>query len=361
MASPINVAVEVLAGDTLQLSLDASGTVDDVKVAVASSCKLHPNSCQLLVGTNVTVGPTKLSDLALDDAGKLSMQLVQVDPMLSLGRFDFNRSFHAGLQVVNSRAECKFSRVAKTPLYPDSSSANVLVRQPIRETCYVEFKVVNSGGQMSFGVTHKPQEVMEACGIANRSLRCTWIYSKQTHASWAPVRPGPPHVQMSNSERIYSKQSKAMPTWLFGGVPIRSSEDKGFRHGDLVAVTVYPERRQIKFYRNGDLVCDNLPNRPLPELGEDDYLRMYAMVDAPNDEIWIHRFGPGEAYPEPPPVKPLDADAKDVEVAQGTDQAVSGPSAASVPPLLQPLNPETASMQIPCVQACCQTTASPES
>jgi len=276
----VAVLVQMLAGDQIEINMPASSSVDEVKAFVAEARKLHPKCFQFIVGTEVVAGGEKLESLVQDGKASLALQLVKLDPLLLLGTFEFVRPVHVGLSIMNvgeRNADCKNSKVVKTPLYPDSSAGNIFVTHRIREPCFVEFTVVRTGGQMSFGVTHKPEDVLETFGIANRSLRCTWIYSKQI---------------------------RSMPTFFLGGVPLRV-QDKGFNQGDSVVVFVDPEKRQVKFYRNGELIGDNLPNRPLPDVSEymgegapNGALRIYSMIDAAHDEIRIEKFGPGEPFPD---------------------------------------------------------------
>lgn len=274
MLRPIVVVIERLAGDTLQLTLDASMSIKDVKSAVCKELNLRETSFHLVVGTTALKGIDALDTVERAPDGNLRLSMAQVDPLPELGQFAFDQGHHHGLFVVNAKRDSDTSMLVKTAMYPDSSATNVLVCHHIKEACFAEFRVIHTRGEMSFGVTHKPSEVLDAYGNANRKLNCTWTYGKR---------------------------SQSMVSCLFGGVvPRLKDPGEALQPDDLIAVYVDPENKQVKFYRNGELIVDNLPKYPLPEFCADEPLRMFAMVHQANDEIHIQRFGPGEPFEEKP-------------------------------------------------------------
>jgi len=275
MLRPIVVVIERLAGETLQLTLDASMSVKDVKSAVCKQLNLRETSFHLVVGTTALKGSDTLDTVERGPDGNLRLSMTQVDPLPELGQFAFDHGHHHGLFVVNAKRDSDPpSMMAKTAMYPDSSATNVLVCHHIKEACFVEFRVIHTRGEMSFGVTHKPSEVLDAYGNANRKLNCTWTYGKR---------------------------SSSMVSCLFGGIVPRLKEPgEALQKDDLITVYVDPENKQVKFYRNGELIVENLPKYPLPELCADEPLRMFAMVHQAHDEVHIQRFGPGEPFEEKP-------------------------------------------------------------
>jgi len=120
---------------------------------------------------------------------------------------------------------------------------------------------------MIFGVTNESKMVERATGFSNLGLKCIWSYAKHGGQS---------------------------PTLQFGAT--RVSGVQGFQQGDRVAIFVDPLAKQVKFFKNGTCVADNLPGHPLPEVDEEHPLRIYALVDRTGDEVKIVRFGPGEPY-----------------------------------------------------------------
>lgn len=275
MGRPIAVVIERLAGDALELALDTDMSVNDIKTSVGRELNLRTTAFYLLDGETVLKGSQNLESVASRADGKLRLSMTQVDPLPELGRFDFDHGRHQGLFVVNPQREDNPPMLVKTAIYPDSSAANVMVGHRIKEPCFVEFRIVHTRGEMSFGVTPKPSEVLDAYGNANRKLTCTWLYGKR---------------------------AQGMPVCLFGGVSPRLKEPEAFHQNDLITVYVHPENKQVQFYRNSELVVDNLPKYPLPELGDDEPLRIYAMVHLAHDEIHIERFGPGEPFEDKAPV-----------------------------------------------------------
>jgi hypothetical protein len=269
MGRPICAVIERLTGDTIELTLDTDMLINDVKSAISKELSISRNSFHLLVGTTFLKGSKSLATVVRGPEGGLRFSMAKVDPLPELGSFVFDHSHHQGLFVVNAKLEGDPSMLVKTAMYPDSSAANVFVRHRIMEPCFVEFRIIHAKGEMSFGVTHKPIEVLDAFGFSNRKLNCTWLYGRR---------------------------SQAMATCLLGGVAPRLKEPEPFQPNDLITVYVNPEERRVQFYRNGQLVVDNLPKYPLPEVCEEQPLRMYAMVHHGHDEIHIQRCGPGEPF-----------------------------------------------------------------
>jgi len=213
------------------------------------------------VGGSVPVGTTSLGSLLEPGESFLMMQLLTFEPMLGLGKFELAQ--HQGIRVTNLEFPDS-SRLVKISNAPDSN--NVFLAHEIAEPCFAEFKVIACSDVMLFGVTHDVERTVRASGFSNLRLTCTWTYAKH---------------------------SCQMPHLVFGGVNMK--HDQGFKQNDLVAVYVDPAARQVKFYRNSELVADNLPDYPLPAGGGLKF-GMYVQVDATDDEIQIARFGPGEPY-----------------------------------------------------------------
>lgn len=283
MARTIAVIIERLGGDELELSLDVDMSINDVKVAVASKLNIRKSGFHLVDGKTVLKGSQTLESVANTPErleGQLRLSMMQVDPLPDLAKFDYDHGRHQGLFVVNSQRPEDYSKLVKTAIYPDSSAANVLVSHRVREPCFVEFRIVHTRGEMSFGVTPNPTQVLDAYGHANRKLNCTWLYGKRNPST---------------------------AVWLLGGVS-RQKDGEAFQQNDLVTVYVDPENKQVQFYRNGELISDNLPKYPLPEFCADEPWRIYAMVHLAHDEVQIERFGPGEPFEDkikaPEPVGP---------------------------------------------------------
>merc|ERR1719362_1931225 len=212
---------------------------------------------RLLAGTSLLTDTAEINEVALSDG----VQLVKFDPLPNLGLFE--QSNHVGIEVKGLDAKC--TTLVKTSGSPDSN--NVFIRHAIREPCFVEFQVVRSRDEMSFGVTYEAEQVEKASGYANLRLTTTWVYSKR----------------------------QAMPVSLFAGKMDDPAGESGLLEGDCVAVYTDPQEQLVKFYRNGKLAASNLPGSPLPA-ENDRPLRIYAMVDAVHDEVAVIRFGPGEPY-----------------------------------------------------------------
>eukprot|EP00440_Ansanella_granifera_P012652 gb/GFBE01013747.1/.p1 GENE.gb/GFBE01013747.1/~~gb/GFBE01013747.1/.p1 ORF type:complete len:268 (+),score=57.27 gb/GFBE01013747.1/:1-804(+) len=253
------VAVQDLTGRQLLL---AAARGSELKCAVAKAWDLDMRSFRLLAGTAVLQEDTDLTCCSAEGDAPLEVQLLKFDPLPQLGRFD--ASSHSGIEVFESEHQgCTTLR--KTQAFPDST--NVFLCHPIREPCFVEFDVVRSGDEMSFGVTYKKNMVEQISGFANLSIRDTWIYSKQ----------------------------KSMPAFFFGGVK-KSIPGAGLLEGDRIAVYADPGEQLVSFSKNGALVASNLPDLPLPPMEEEHPLWMYAMVDQRQDEVSVIRFGPGKPY-----------------------------------------------------------------
>ena len=127
-----------------------------------------------------------------------------------------------------------------------------------RKSFFVEFLAVRTGDEMVFGVT-RDATVARVSGFANLRLRNVWTYAKNGGQT---------------------------PTLCFGTASVQT--DSGFVQGDRVGVCITPPRRQVRFYRNGALVGDNLPDHPLPEANiRSEGFAIYALVDLMGDVIEI--------------------------------------------------------------------------
>lgn len=248
----------------MQLELPRSDAVSSLREAIANHWSLDSRGLRLLSGAQVLFDEEKLSDCS--DGSSLDVQVVKFDPLLDLGKFML--SDHRGIQIQDTSIG-PLSMLVKTTDSPDSN--NVFIQHPIREPCFVEFEIVESHDEMSLGVTYEAESVEMVSGFGNLRLESTWIFSKK----------------------------RSMPSLLLGGKRSNIEGSEGycgdFRPGDRIAVFADPEQREVKFYRNKQLLASNLPSSPLPEANERP-LRMYVMVDRPPDTIQIVRFGPGMPY-----------------------------------------------------------------
>jgi len=275
MNRPLTVVVSDICGNQLEQELLASKTVADLREVVALAWSLDPAGFRLVAASSLLADNFVLGDLATtsdDNPTIVSMQLLKFDPLPELGQFDI--SHHSGVEV-RSSGHGKDSTLVKTRSHPDSN--NVFLRHCINEPCFVEFEVMHSYDECSFGVARCVTEVEASSGVANLGLKGTWTYSK----------------------------AGQMPTLIMDGQATRAKFDCGtcnrhldlnipsFEEGDRVALHVDPEDRRVDFYLNGDFVASNLPDHPLP-LEEEGPLRIYAMVDQEGDEISVVRFGPGK-------------------------------------------------------------------
>jgi hypothetical protein len=258
MSAALHVSVNDLGGNRLELSLQASDTVGQIRTAICAAwTDLDPKGFRLLAGAKLLADDTVASDLEFNP---LVVQLVKFDPLPGLGHFV--ESGHHGIEVRASGDGC--STLVKLSAYPDSN--NVTLRHAIGEPCFVEFNVARSRDEISIGVATDIERVEQTEGFSNLSLKSTWVYSKR----------------------------QAMPTLFFGGQSLNPEDVPSYGEGDRIAVFVDPEERLVKFYKNGDFVASNLPWHPLPSAADRADLRIYAMLDATRDEISIIRFGPGE-------------------------------------------------------------------
>jgi len=260
MASPVQVIVQALDGNELTVDMEANNTVASVKAAISEMWALPSNSFRLMVGTSIVASDAELGSLLQEGRTPLLMQLVKFDPLPELGKFLI--SDHKGISVKNATQDGEVSTLVKTSDMPDSN--NVLLSHHIQQPCFAEFEVARCSDEMAFGVAHNAEHVEKVSGFPNLHLTSTWTYARD---------------------------GRQMPILLFGGRR-QNADVRGFVQGDLVAVFTDPEKRQVKFYKNGELIADNLPGCPL----KDEPLRMYAQVDYRGDEVRIVRFGPGEPY-----------------------------------------------------------------
>jgi hypothetical protein len=265
MASSVSVIVQGLDGNQLELAMQTSETVENLRERISTEWGLDSHGFRLFAGASLLKDTTEIKEVDLSDV----VQLVKFDPLPNLGLFD--QSHHEGIEVrMPSSIEVgpfdgKCTTLLKTSNSPDSN--NVFLRHAIRTPCFAEFKVVRSRDELSFGVTYDAEMVEKVDGFGNLRLTNTWVFSKR----------------------------KSMPVLFFGGKQDNPPGDVGFAEGDRVAVYADPENRLVKFYRNGILAASNDDGSLLPEQSERP-LRMYAMVDAARDEISVLRFGPGKPY-----------------------------------------------------------------
>jgi len=259
----MRVTVSKLTGESIEFTMAGEKTVRDVKAAVSQEWAVQIGYFHLIHEASIQTDTTQLADVASVDQEGLQMQLIMFDPMPDLGQFVGNK--HAGIEIRNGKSLEHRSSLVKIRDSPDSN--NVLLAQKILQPCFVEFEASSASDEMIFGVTDQPEKVERVSGFSNMRLQCIWSYAK--HGSQSP-------------------------TLQFGAKRINGVQ--GFRQGDRVAVFVDPLERQVKFFRNGKCVADNLPEHPLPEVDESNPLQIYALVDYQGDKVQILSFGPGEPY-----------------------------------------------------------------
>jgi len=259
MADKIIVTVCCLDGHELTKEMQPSDAVGMLRQHISAELTLDPRSFRLLSGSSMLPDGIPIQNVAGCDDGRICIQLIKFDPLLDLGIWE--KSNHKG---INGDQVENLGLLVKTSNSPDSN--NVFLRHQIREPCFVEFHVVRSGDEMSFGVTYDDQ-VERLSGFSNLGAKSTWIYSKRA----------------------------SMSTFFFAGAKLSPEDVPSFVQGDRIAVYADPEAREVRFYKNGEFVASNIPEHPLPVAGERP-LRMYAMVDQTMDEISLIRFGPGLPY-----------------------------------------------------------------
>jgi len=247
----VKVVVQDLAGTELEESIGRTETVLCVREIVAKAWNLNPRSLNLMSGTMLLADDAELASL-----GEEPIKIQVMKSLHELGEFD--GCGHAGIEI-RSGGSGKDSVLVKTSDRPDSN--NVFLRYPIHEPCFVEFQIVRSSDELSVGVSYAAEMVAKRSGFSNLELTNTSVYSK--------------------------KQS--MPVFLFGGREKNPRGQRGIQQGDLVAVYADPAERVVRFYSNGCLVgqTSKLP----PPRGR--ALRIYVMVDAPEDEVSVLRYGAG--------------------------------------------------------------------
>jgi len=258
MATTASVKVCCLDGSELTKEMQTSDILGMLRVHISAELALDPRGFRLLAESSVLPDDTPIQSIAACDGGQICIQLIKFDPLLDLGVWE--KSNHEG---ISRYGRCH--TLVKTSAVPDSN--NVFLRHQIHEPCFVEFDVVKSRDEMSFGVTYEAEWVEKMSGYGNLSTNATWLYSKK----------------------------KSMPTLIFAGSKISPADVPSFGEGDRIAVYADPEQREVRFYKNGTFVASNLPEHPLP-LAEGKALRMYGMVDQVNDQVSLNRFGPGLPY-----------------------------------------------------------------
>jgi len=168
---------------------------------------------------------------------------------------------------------------------------------------FVEFKVVSSEDEMVIGVSHNPDQARLLNGWSNCGTDLIYTYSRKP----------------------------TMGMIKFGQTKIIGRNY--FVEGDLVAIYVNTDNRQVSWYRNGKFVATNLPKYPLPAIRtstntkssestnnitntDDDTddssdknndcaedstgytYGIYAMVDTTLDTVTIVNFGFRKPYPD---------------------------------------------------------------
>jgi hypothetical protein len=257
----MQVLVQSLTGEELQLEMDPGSSVAAVTSKVAEAWSLDQNSFMLTVGESRAKGEVLLHDL-LQGGSDLCMQVVKYDPLPKLGQFDLSDQ-----RGVSAEQSGETTKLRKTRNQPDSN--NVFLQHQIDFPCFAEFRIIKTGDEMVIGVAHKVPEVARASGFANLHLTSTWSYGKAG--------------------------GRAMPKLFFGGQKPSASEDIGFKEEDLVAIFVDIENKQVKFYKNGTLVADNLPEFPFPDDAVQPF-QIFVQLDDMDDEVEIVRFGPFQPY-----------------------------------------------------------------
>ena len=167
----VKVIVADLVGRSLPLELPATETVKAIKEAVAASWGLDPCTFHLLVEAERMDEASKLESF-LTEMEEITVQLLKFDPLLDLGQFDIGN--HEGVQVSGKRRE----ELKKTRGEPDSN--NVFLRRGIQEPCFVEFDVLRSVDEMSFGVTYDRHAyrtfTCQALGSSPKRRQCLSSY-----------------------------------------------------------------------------------------------------------------------------------------------------------------------------------------
>jgi len=247
MANQVAVCVSTLSGRSLEQDMQASDSFGTLKEYISTEWGVDAKGFRLLSGSMVLEDTAEIQSLEIPEDRRLKLQLVKFDPLPKLGLFDVSRQ--SGISATDN--EGKPSEIVKTSEMPDSN--NVFLQHPIREPCFVEFRVVRTRDEISFGVTYEKEHVERVSGFGNLGLKSTWLYSKR----------------------------QSMPVLQFGGAALRSGDVAGVQEGDLIAVFADPSERLVKFYKNGECVASNLPDHPLPE--SDSALYMYVMLDQTQD------------------------------------------------------------------------------
>jgi len=264
----VQVVVQTLTGNELRLDMEAKTPVSSLKVSVSEAWGLEPSCVSLTIGVIEPSGETLLADLLQHGTDGLQMQLIKFDPLPRLGHFDVegqSKQSQLSIAVENAQGDGQRSTLRKISEQPGSN--NVFLAHEIREPCFAEFLVAQTRDEMAFGVASGIERVAGAS--ANDLELASWSYAKVGRNS--------------------------QPLWylFFGGQkPQRLDSTAGFRAGDLVAVFVDPDAREVRFYKNGEFVMSNLPSYPLP----DALVQIFVQVDMTDDEVQIVRFGPGSPY-----------------------------------------------------------------
>eukprot|EP00929_Paragymnodinium_shiwhaense_P037879 TRINITY_DN20096_c0_g1_i1.p1 TRINITY_DN20096_c0_g1~~TRINITY_DN20096_c0_g1_i1.p1 ORF type:complete len:298 (-),score=40.47 TRINITY_DN20096_c0_g1_i1:112-936(-) len=264
----VQVAVNDLGGREFEQQSESKDTVGALRQQVSESWGLEMQDFYLVCGEKRLLDKVVIGSLKTSGESSLKFQAVLVQPLPELGEFDkfycHDRSVeHEGIHFSTIEGR---SRIRKRSSTPDSS--NVFLKHSVMEPCFVEFVVLATNDEMSFGVTYDFKSVAKESGFSNLRLQTTWIYSK----------PG-----------------RAMPVLRYNGQspdPEQPGNVPGFGNGDRITVYIDPEEQLVRFYKNGEPVADNLPGYPL-KAGVGPY-RIYCMLDGVGDEVSVERFGSGE-------------------------------------------------------------------
>lgn len=258
--SNATVLINGLGGNTLELDMQSSDSIEHLRECVSSAWTLDPKAFRLLCGTSILEDKAEIKSIAPSDGSRIDVQLIKFDPLPDLGLFE--QSNHTGISIATSDGKATLTKTSDSP-----DSNNVFLRHAIREPCFVEFAVVKTSDELSFGFTYD-KNVERVSGFSNLYLKNTCLYSKQ----------------------------KSMPTFLVNGKSL-PDEDATIEQGDRIALYADPENDRVQFYKNGVAVgrAFSFPSYSGSSRSESP-LWIYVMVDFTADEVSVLRFGPGEPY-----------------------------------------------------------------
>jgi len=259
------------SGSSVDVEIGSEATGRMVKDMVLEELEERQEiaSAEMLRKAAASDTPLALGSREIEDEDILFEEGVEDDSTLIMSIDDDLIELHTGLSRFATRDQNSVdslgdARAVKTNTSPDSNNVFLQGLVPNDTPCQVEFKVHKTRDEMVFAVTSREHmdEVAKVSGFANMRMKNIWGYGKHTGR---------------------------MPVVIFDSVQ-RSCfghDVQGFAEGDVVTVSVNPPEKRVQFYRNGELMIDNLTHPAGVPLCHADSFGIYAMLDDVQDDVEI--------------------------------------------------------------------------